>query len=76
VYRAGARIERHVLAEHDRHLPVLEGVLQLQSLERTPLELRQHPSVRQAEALEGRSRSSAATISPRRSPPVPACAST
>ena len=54
VDRAGARIERHMLAEHHRHLPVLERVLQLQSLERAALELRQHCSALQAEALEGR----------------------
>ena len=54
VDRAGARIERHVLPEYHRHLPVLERVLQLQSLERAALELRQHRSAGQAEALEGR----------------------
>jgi len=52
VYGASAGIECHMLPEHDRHLPVLQGVLQPQSLQGAALELRQHGSARQAEAPE------------------------
>ena len=39
VHGARAGIERHVLAEDDRHLPIVERMLQLQTLERSALDL-------------------------------------
>ncbi len=41
VHGAGAGFERDVLAENDRHLPILERMLQLQAFERLAVELRE-----------------------------------
>ena len=54
VHRAGAGLERDVLAQDDRHLPLLQRVRQLQAFERAPGELRQHTLRRHPKAPQAR----------------------
>ena len=46
VHRAGAGIERHVLAEDHRHLALVERMLQLQAFQRAALAARRAPAPR------------------------------
>ena len=55
VHGTGARIERHVVAEDDRHLALVERVLEAQSLERPACHLAEHAMRARADARsEGR----------------------
>src|SRR5262252_4179742 len=52
MHGTGARIERHVLAEHDGHEALLERMLELQPIEDTTLELREELRIGHTQALE------------------------
>ena len=54
VHGAGARIERHVLAEDHRHLALVERVLETQALQRLAIPLGEDPVRTRADAFRKR----------------------